>query len=390
MPVKEKEQATQVKEKRSVLRKIIKVICIILAVILGGGVLFLISWAMPWSYSSEIKGYSSIEGACASTTDMYFDDLGRLNFVKSDNRDFIVMDITDVHLGCSPYTISEDKQALESIHKLADSVKPDLIIATGDCIYSAPTMGSLCSGHSERVFAKFMETLGIPWTIAFGNHESEVYAFAGREKMGEILENEKYKNCVFTSGPKDITGVGNQVIIVRNNDDRKSVNQVLIPIDSNDYTKTISCYDSIHPDQIEWYNRQITQIAEEEGKTPREISSLAFFHIPVTEYETADGEGTIHFGQKNEPVCHPADKDSDIFFEEMREFGSTRAMFAGHDHTNNYCVEYKGILLTYSLSIDWNSYKDIEYTDEYRGATVISIGNGNHFKIDQCHYGDIK
>ena len=379
------------KKPKSLIRKIVDGICIFLAVILGCGVLFLVSWAMPWGYSSVIKNYDSIDGACSATVDMYTDDSGALNFVKSADKDFTVMDITDVHLGCSPYTVTEDKKALEAIHKLADSIKPDLIIVTGDCIYSAPTMGSLSSGHSEKVFASFMETLGIPWTVAFGNHESEVYAFASRKKMGEILESEDYKNCVFTAGPEDITGVGNQVIVVRNNDENKTVNQVLMLLDSNDYTGVMSNYDSIHQDQIDWYKAQITAIADSEGKTAPEISSLAFFHIPVTEYQTAYDEGcTVLFGAKNEPVCHPANTDADIFFKEMKEFGSTRAMFAGHDHTNNYCVDYQGILLTYSLSIDYVAYKDIDKTDEYRGATVISIKNDNTFEIGQCHYGYIK
>ena len=67
----------------------------------------------------------------------------------------------------------------------------------------------------------------------------------------------------------------------------------------------------------------------------------------------------------------------------MRNFGSTRAMFAGHDHTNNYCVDYKGILLTYGLSIDYNAYKDIDKTDEYRGATVIRVHGSDSFDVEQ-------
>lgn len=352
--------------------------------------MFLASWAMPWGYSSVIEGYDKISDACAGTVDSYVDDNGMLNYIKADDKDFVVMDLTDVHLGCSPYTIKEDKSAMEAIHKLADSVKPDLIVVTGDCIYSAPTMGSLSSGNSQKVFASFMETLGIPWTVAFGNHESEVYAFAGREKMGKILENEKYKNCVFASGAEDVSGIGNQAIVIRNNDKNKSVSQVLMLIDSNDYTGVMSNYDSIHPDQIEWYKKQITLIADAENKTPAEISSLAFFHIPVTEYDTAYETGeNIVFGEKNERVCHPADTDSDIFFAEMKKFGSTRAMFAGHDHTNNYCVKYEGIYLIYGLSIDYVAYSDIDKTDDFRGATVINIDKDS-FDVSQCHYADIK
>ena len=376
-------------KKTGIVRRLIRIMCIFLCVVLGCGVLFLASWAMPWGYKSVISGYSAVDGACAATKDIYTDDNGWLNFVKSPDKDFVVMDITDVHMGCSPYTVSEDKKAMNAINKLAQSIKPDLIIVTGDCIYSAPTMGSLSSGHSAKVFASFMETLGIPWTVTFGNHESEVYAFAGRERMGEIFESDEYKNCVFVSGPEELTGVGNQVITVRNDDADKSVNQVLMLIDSNDYTGVISDYDAIHQDQVDWYESVIARLAEEEKKTVTQISSLAFFHIPVTEYEDAYEQGEILFGEKNEPVCHPADRESDVFFARMKEFGSTRAMFAGHDHTNNYAAQYQGILLAYSLSIDYVAYKDIDKTNKYRGATVVSIRNGNTFEVSQCRYDAI-
>lgn len=378
------------KKKPGIIRKILKGVFIMLLIILGCGVLFLASWAAPWGYSSLISGYAPIEGEAGATVDSYVDDAGRLNFVKADGKDFIVMDITDVHLGCSPYTVSEDKQAMQAIRRLADSIKPDLIIVTGDCIYSAPTMGSLSSGHSQKVFASFMDTLGIPWTVTFGNHESEVYAFASREKMGKILESEEYKNCVFVSGPEELTGVGNQVIIVRNDNAEKTVNQVLMLLDSNDYTGIMSNYDAIHRDQIEWYKGQINAVAAEENKTAEQISSLAFFHIPVTEYEAAYEEGRVIYGEKNEPVCHPADTNSDIFFSEMKEFASTRAMFAGHDHTNNYLAEYQGILLAYSLSIDYVAYKDIDKTNDYRGVTIISVHDNDTFDIAPFRYDAIK
>lgn len=386
MTIKHTEKKLTEKKKHSVIRKILKCVVVLFSIALGGGVLFLVSWALPCGYSSVISEYKPIKGASLATAEMYVDDSGRLNFVKSNDKDFIVMDITDVHMGCSLYTMEEDKQAMEAIHKIADSIKPDLIIVTGDCIYSAPTMGSLSSGHSQKVFASFMETLGIPWTVAFGNHESEVYAFAGREKMGKILESDNYKNCVFVSGPEEVSGVGNQVIIVRNNDTKKTVNQVLMLIDSNDYTEVMSCYDSIHPDQIEWYKEQISAIASEEGKSAKQIGSLAFFHIPVTEYDIAYDEGTVISGEKNESVCHPANVRNDTFFSEMKDFGSTRAMFAGHDHKNNYIAEYQGIVLVYSLSIDYVAYKEIDKTNDYRGATVISIHNDNTFDIDPFHY----
>lgn len=389
------DKAAPAVKKKSTGRRVLKGLLTFIAVLLIIGILVMGAWAMPASYKSEIKGYTAIDGACAATKTMYTDDAGRLNFVRDSSREFKVMQITDVHMGCSPFTKQKDLEAMNAIHALADDVKPDLIICTGDCIYSAIWnygffKGSLFNKLSMETFASFMDTLGIPWTVAFGNHESEKYAFSSRKTIGGVLASGNYKNCVFTMGPSDIFGVSNQAIVVREDDAAKTVDQVLMVVDSNDYTDYNSSYDVIHQDQIDWYEQQITEIAAQQGKDPSQISSLAYFHIPVTEYRTAwdESSGNVIFGEKNEPTCCPANKDNDVFFAQMKAFGSCKAMFCGHDHTNNYSIEYQGIRLTYGLSIDYNAYKDIDKTDRYRGATVVSIDN-NGFTIAQRHYADV-
>ncbi len=40
-------------------------------------------------------------------------------------------------------------------------------------------------------------------------------------------------------------------------------------------------------------------------------------------------------------------------FERAVEIGSTKGIFCGHDHYNNISLEYKGIRLTYAMSIDY-------------------------------------
>lgn len=387
-----KESSTIVKTHHSSSKKIIRIIAVLASILIFVVFILLIIWAIPHNYSSEIAKYNKVTDACQATVESYIDDNGVLNIVKDDDKDFVVMNITDVHLGGTIFTASKDKKALEAIYKLADSIKPDLIICNGDFIFPAPGKGTISTGRSMKTVAEFMDKLEIPWTVSFGNHESEIYGLASRRKLGEILESNKYKFCVFKSGPEDITGVSNQAIIIRNNSD-KSVNQVLACIDSNDYTKLMSDYDVIHEDQIEWFKNTISSIADESGTTADKISSMVFTHIPMKEFDIAWENGNnILFGEKNEPVCCPAvvNRDKDVFVDEMLEFGSVKAIFAGHDHINNYCADYNGILLTYSLSIDYNAYKDIDKTDEYRGATIISIKNDSSFDISQQHYTDIK
>lgn len=83
-----------------------------------------------------------------------------------------------------------------------------------------------------------------------------------------------------------------------------------------------------------------------------------------------------------EKECSPAVDDE--MFETMLELGSTKGCFVGHDHMNNYSVNYKGIRLTYGLSCDHNIY-----VVPFRGGTLINIKNDGSFTTQAliCHRG---
>ena len=43
-------------------------------------------------------------------------------------------------------------------------------------------------------------------------------------------------------------------------------------------------------------------------------------------------------------------------FDAILRNGSTKAVFAGHDHVNDWCALYKGVYLVYNLSSDYKLY----------------------------------
>ncbi|MBQ8016407.1 MAG: hypothetical protein IJ264_09525, partial [Clostridia bacterium] len=57
------------------------------------------------------------------------------------------------------------------------------------------------------------------------------------------------------------------------------------------------------------------------------------------------------------------------FFAVCKELGSTKNIFAGHDHSNNFQIYHEGIRLNYTLKTGYGAY----YTDGLTGGTVISI-----------------
>ena len=66
----------------------------------------------------------------------------------------------------------------------------------------------------------------------------------------------------------------------------------------------------------------------------------------------------------------------------MQELGSTKGVFVGHDHKNNFSLLYKGIRLTYGMSIDYIAFPGMSKIGAQRGCTVIEVSPDGTF---DCH-----
>ena len=77
-------------------------------------------------------------------------------------------------------------------------------------------------------------------------------------------------------------------------------------------------------------------------------------------------------------------------FDRMVELGSTKAVFCGHDHYNNMSLEYKGIRLTYGMSIDYLAMPGIEDDTEQRGAELITLHRNGSWDLRQIPLVEIE
>ena len=75
-------------------------------------------------------------------------------------------------------------------------------------------------------------------------------------------------------------------------------------------------------------------------------------------------------------------------FETVLEMGSTDSIFCGHDHVNTYSVDYKGVRLTYGMSIDYLAYIGISKKGAQRGCTVITYSDGGFECVAENYYQD--
>ena len=321
------------------------------------------------------------------------------SLTMQEGKPFRILQLTDIHLGGSIWTRKKDNITLAAVKTIIDEAKPDFIAITGDVAYPiffwpAPLFG--CSINNKKTSKKLtdlIESYNIPWAMVFGNHDCEPWSLYNKDKMADFYES--LPNCVFQKGEYKGTDRGNYCIKLLNADG--SLNNLLMFLDSNAYlTKYFtSGFDTIHDDQIEWYKETVIKNSPEGTVAP----SLAFFHIPPKEFRDAfekfyrgDKDVIYHCGfvqEKDNYFGYPKTIEGN-FFNEMVKFGSLKGFFCGHDHLNTISLTYKGIQMTYGMSLDYLAYLKIKKWHQQRGGTIITINPDSSFNVELLPLEDIQ
>lgn len=396
------EQLQAKKEKKAKKRKrakkiILAIICIIILFIAVTTIITVVG------LNANIKKAQSFKAVEYDRELPEFKNTGNGEWDIISDEDIKVLQITDVHIGGGWMSIKKDSMAINTVAALISTEKPDFVIVTGDISYPVPFQaGTFNNKSAAKVFATLMESLGVNWTACYGNHDTEMYSYYTREELTEFYQSEEYPHCLMQSGPDNVDGVGNQIFNVVNSDG--IVTRSLILFDSHSYVDgdflgIFWKYDNIHQNQVDWYKETIEK-AEERNKAAIEalgeekaskyadmgtVKSSLFMHIPLTEYRDAwnefvengykDTDDVIYnFGTVGEHgkfvYCGIHD---DELFETVKELGSTDTVFCGHDHLNNFSLNYKGVDLTYGMSIDYLAYSGIYKLGSQRGCGVLNI-----------------
>lgn len=320
----------------------------------------------------ELKPDSTVE----------LDEDGYYSVIKNSNKPIKVLQITDMHVGGGYLSRHEDMQAISIMYRTIKATKPDLVVLTGDIAYArAHVAMSRNNLNSFRIVTDVLEKTKIPYAFTFGNHDCDGHSMYKRREVAKYLMNRNNCLMVENDDTDGITGFSNYYVKIKNNDGK--LNSLIFLLDSNEYiiSDKKKNYDYIHKDQVDWYEKVTKKINEEEG---RNIPSHIFFHIPIKEYEeawnsvTKAEKGAVYcYGSKNEGIS--TSKVDSLLFEKILELGSTKAVYCGHDHLNDFSVEYKGVRFTYGQSIDCLLYT--KNLSEHKGATLIRINNDGSFSI---------
>lgn len=272
---------------------------------------------------------------------------------------FKIVQFTDLHLREDS---KEDDKTLALMGQVLDAEKPQLVVLTGDFLASSEQPRQMM-----KLCAQPMAERHTPWAVVMGNHDDE--GTKDRRGLMDIVMSMPYS--VSQQGPKDITGVSNYYLPVVSADGRQT-QRVLYFLDSNAYPpeKSLGSYDWIHTDQIDWYRRTSKELADGNGGRP--YPALAFFHIPLPEYEQVLAASDANLaGYRYESVCCP--KINSGLFAAMLECGDIKGTFVGHDHVNDYEGTLHGIRLIYGRATGFNAYGRDGFP---RGGRVMLLETG--------------
>ncbi len=274
------------------------------------------------------------------------------------DKKFKIVQFTDAHI--KPGDPASDV-VFETVAKVLDTEKPDLVVLTGDIVTGQPAQKGW-----DAITALIIQRK-IPFATVLGNHDDE--QDLTRAQLAQQVEKKPFSLMVGKT--ENVSGYGNYVIPIRSAVG-KSAAENLYFMDSNAYTtiEGVGTYGWFKNDQVQWFRDQSKKISKaNDGKT---IPALAFFHIPLPEYNQA------YRNEKNPPIGVRLENEASPtlnsgMFAAMLESGDVTGMFVGHDHINDYVSYLYGVALCYGRFTGGKT----TYGDLPNGGRIIELTEGN-------------
>lgn len=292
---------------------------------------------------------------------------------NSDGK-FKILLFGDIHEHYDYETSPKFKDMQKLMVAAIDEFKPDLCVLLGDNC-NTHKIAEAPDEFKEMMHAVVKPILSrnIPVAAVLGNHEHD----HGHED--EVVEIYKQLGVIARNdAPAEVTGNANFKELIYSSDGEKPV-FCLWFIDSNNNfeDREISHYDYVHPDQIEWFEKESAKLKELNGGKP--MPSFIFQHTPVPEeYELLrkaklwelpvsvkgynSHSGTRYVGKKGtegyvgEGPCSP-DVNSGQFAS-WKKVGGVLGAFFGHDHLNDFSGFVDGIFLAQHKTAGFRAYTD--------------------------------
>ncbi len=288
--------------------------------------------------------------------------VGTAMFAKTElrfnsNGEFKIAQFTDTH-----YKVGKNasEAAVKCVEEILAAEQPDFVMLTGDIVYS----DSVIDGF-KAVLRPILQRK-IPFAFVFGNHDTQFEL--GHAEIYDFLQALPYSVMPKRSPGIDSPDYAVEVLSSKND----SVASVLYCLDSHAKTpiKGVGRYAWLKPEQVMWYkDLSWAYQVKNDGDT---VPSIMFFHIPVPEMAEAWSDNkNMGYGSQGEKVSCPAINSG--MFTAIKERGDVFGVFCGHDHDNDFAVDYYDVLLGYGRYSGGNTvYNHIGKN----GARIIVLKEG--------------
>ncbi|MBQ8140854.1 MAG: metallophosphoesterase family protein [Clostridia bacterium] len=305
-----------------------------------------------------------------------------LRFKEDGN--FRILVLSDVQSSAVP--LQENVQ--NNIKTLVDRENPDLVLFCGD------NSLNMTSAESLRIYLQgmvgYIEEKNIPWAHVYGNHDDETLSYQTSPTLSKEEQQKVYESfewCVSKAGDEELSGVGNFVLPILRSDSDKigfnvwcldsgsylsgKENSDMFPYASSYAGYGSTAYDYIRPDQIAWYYTTSQKLEEYNQET---IPSIMSFHIPLQEFYTAwiNRKSLSYNGEFSDSGIGASAVNSGMFSAVLAR-GDVKAIVCGHDHRNDFMIEYCGIKLCASSTPSNASY----CYEDMLGARVLVINEND-------------
>lgn len=308
---------------------LITILSITLTIALLFSVLFVISL---FKIDKDITGYDWTETTPFSltehTTTVYFED------------EINILFLTDTH-----YFGILDNFTADHIKRLVHQTNPDLIILVGDNTFTP------FNGEALAALIDLMDSFSSPWTLVFGNHDD--FGRHTKNYMADQLLNSVYS--IFTYGPNDFGGSGNQIINLVSND---NIIHSLILLDT---VTDGNISPPITEKQIAWYEWAVNGLS---SYTPN-IKTSIITHVALPEMADALIHGQILAGFQGENVSIMPNFG---LYDKIKTLHSTKYLIHGHDHLNNTITLYEDIYFVYVMQVGF-----LTYGHSQKGGTLFKL-----------------
>ena len=210
--------------------------------------------------------------------------------LKFRNGYFKMVQLTDLHYKLG---VKASQQALDCIREMVTEEKPDLVMVTGDIIYSMPADSTL------SVVLSTLSSLGVPFAITFGNHDYDFKA----PSAALYAQMQKTPHCVMPV--QQGKNLDYSLPVMSSNGKRTAA--VLYCIDTHNRSSIagVDGYQWITQSQITWYRQRSSVYKQQNGG--KALPALAFMHIPLPEYNYAtDNTQCPMYGSRLERAYAPS------------------------------------------------------------------------------------